>query len=111
MPRYISVNVYAAVDRVDCSNNGITRTHSDRLVVEHPRGNITEEDVAERGYIVLVPEMVGVRGGSLCFCPPNAPSDAIVMFGGNFVWSSDSRFTEISSTPVRVHDRFETYRG
>lgn len=30
------------------------------------------------------------------------------MFGGNFVWSCDSRFREISEGPLPVHDRFET---
>lgn len=29
------------------------------------------------------------------------------MFGGNFVWSSDSRFRAISENPLPVHDRIE----
>lgn len=29
------------------------------------------------------------------------------MFGGNFLWTSDSRFREISDHPIPVHDRHE----
>lgn len=30
------------------------------------------------------------------------------MFGGNFVYSSDSRFSKICPSPIPVHDRYET---
>jgi hypothetical protein len=35
-------------------------------------------------------------------------SDQIAEAGGNFIWSSDSRFRqEVSERPIPVHDRIE----
>ncbi len=31
------------------------------------------------------------------------------MFGGNFLWSSDSRFRELSAQPLPIHDRYEPF--
>jgi hypothetical protein len=37
-----------------------------------------------------------------------AGEDRWLMFGGNFIWSSDSRFrNEVSEYPIPVHDRIE----
>jgi hypothetical protein len=31
------------------------------------------------------------------------------MFGGNFLWTSDSRFRRLFDGPIPIHDRFEQY--
>lgn len=41
--------------------------------------------------------------------PIDQPSGMVgPMFGGNFCYSSDSRFREICQYPIPIHDRFET---
>jgi len=90
----------------DCTNSGVTSHHSSLYligpgvpkVVEVPKHapNILRLDTI-RGRKVAKPRppasKLGVRGGAW-------------MMGGNFIWSSDSRFP--SSAPIPVHDRFET---
>lgn len=42
--------------------------------------------------------------------PVNVEDEAWKMFGGNFVWSNDSRFRrEVSELPLPLHDRVEKY--
>lgn len=48
-------------------------------------------------YMCAVPVNVGNKSGLV------GP-----MFGGNFVYSSDSRFRKICAYPLPVHDRYET---
>lgn len=100
--RYLPVSVYRSAGS-DCSLNGVTSNDELYLVVPCPDGNITEEDVAGRGYVVLVPSS---KGGLANFVPEGV--EGWSMMGGNFVYTSDSRFSrEYGSSPVAVHDRFE----
>jgi hypothetical protein len=38
---------------------------------------------------------------------PDESYTGMFQFGGNFVWTSDSRFRNISEQPVPIHDRYE----
>ena len=100
--RYLPVDVYK-VDGRDCTNNGVTVQPGVRLVVPCKTGHISAADVAEHGYTVLEP---GKAGNRLHFKPAGAKG--WTMFGGNFVYTSDSRFSETyGQCPVHVHDRIE----
>ena len=100
--RYLPVSVYRSAG-ADCSLNGVTSNDYNYLVVPCADGHVTEENVAERGYIVLVP---GEKGGEANFVPAGA--EGWSMMGGNFVYSCDSRFSRAyGHAPVAVHDRFE----
>jgi len=98
---YLPVDVYKNTDGYDCSLNGVTNQNL-KLVVPCPNGHITQEQVDEHGYTVLV---VGEAGGVKHFKPV---TKKWTMFGGNFVYTSDSRFRELyGNAPVKVHDRIE----
>ncbi|RLD77627.1 MAG: hypothetical protein DRJ15_13150 [Bacteroidetes bacterium] len=100
--QYLPVNVLKHGD-YDCSNNGITVTHSKKLVVPCEGGHITEEDIEKRGYIVL---QLGTMGRSMHFRQAGPKNHS--MFGGNFVHSGDSRFGKAyGRQPIHVHDRIE----
>ena len=102
MNRYLPVSVYRSPGS-DCSLSGITSTDDPYLVVPCHDGHITEDDVADRGYSVLIP---GTKGGALNFVPEGV--EGWSMFGGNFVYTSDSRFSRLyGHSPIAVHDRFE----
>jgi hypothetical protein len=102
---YLPVNVLRS-DLGDCSNGGVSAPYGAKLVVPCSEGFLSEEDVAERGYVVL--ELMPPAYPS---CPnrlkPRGES-RWVMFGGNFVYSSDSRWSrEYGAYPLPVHDRVE----
>jgi hypothetical protein len=77
----------------------------ERLVVPCEDGFLSEEDVVDRGYVVL--ELKKIMD-SVNFRPSNIPAGTHSMFGGNFVYSSDSRFgRKYGRQPIHVHDRVE----
>lgn len=101
MKTFIPVNVYSSGN--DSSNSGVTFTRPTRLVVEHPEGHITEDALIDNGYLVL--QMDTTNAVRACFRPEGRGRG---MFGGNFVWSCDSRFRALyGQNPIPVHDRFE----
>lgn len=88
----------------NCSSNGITETHADKLVVPCPNGHVTQEDVDRAGYIVL--DLVENTVGYFHF--KQRGDERWLMMGGAFVYSSDSRFRrEYGDQPIAVHDRYE----
>ena len=106
--RCISVSVY--VDKrsgCGCTNNGISDRFTE-ILVEHPRGYI-EIDLDNP------PENLCVfRTLWLCGKPYNRlipysleKNGKHSMFGGNFAYSSDSRFCEFNEYPLPIHDRVE----
>lgn len=102
---YLPVSVYTSSTKLDSSNNGITLTKPDRLVIHHKDGFISEGDAKDHGYIILEELPAPFEG-----CPVRLKERGVkewTMFGGNFVWSSDSRFSEKYPSPVPVHDRIE----
>ena len=107
MSNYILVSVLTHADGSDCSKNGVTVSHTDKLVVEHPRGNITAEDVEARGYVIL--KIIQRNIGANVYLhaePEHLIDNTMTMAGGNYI-TGDSRFREISQYPLSVHDRVE----
>ena len=104
MKSYITVSVYRNANG-DCSLGGVTSKDDTTLVVEVKDGNISEIYLEEYGYTVLEVKPSPIGSNHIAFKPANEKRRG--MFGGNFVWSSDSRFRELYPNPVPVHDRFE----
>jgi len=90
----------------DCTNNGVSK-HANTLL-------LVGSDVSEIFEAGDMPVVRLVKGpyNSLRLVP-DAVRDRWHMFGGNFGYSSDSRFAEIvrkhggDGTPVKIFDRVE----
>ena len=99
--RWLAVCVYRTNYTGDCTLGGVSG-RVETLYVPHPRGN-HEAPAVE---LQLLPQ---AKGLALNFVPVTLEhSGAWSMFGGNFVWTTDSRFRELyGDRPVAVHDRVE----
>lgn len=91
----------------DCSNGGLSSRH-DRLLLVGPTVPQIFEESDEWPSIEL-----GIAGNRVHVRPVELPSGmAGPMFGGAFVYSSDSRFKDATGVPdgrpLHLHDRFET---
>ena len=103
--KFLPVNVFRS-GLMDCSADGVTLTHEDKLVVCCADGYLTREDVDERGYVIMDLHAARVKGYPCHFKPRGVKGHT--MNGGNFIYSSDSRFGEtFGRSPVAVHDRVE----
>lgn len=108
----ILYNVYGG--RVsDCTNGGVTAKHNRVLVL--PLGvQPTQEQLANQDTTPILKVVSRFIGGRtyLHAEPINGPGKGSIgswMFGGNFVHTSDSRFSEwVNQYPIAVHDRTET---
>lgn len=97
------VSVYKSGD-YDCTMNGVSSNVTGVILIgdnvpqistpsdEYPALYLSDSPMLEP---IAVPLSVhdGVEWG---------------MFGGNFLWTSDSRFrNQVSESPIRIHDRIE----
>lgn len=91
-------------DLGDCTMNGVSSKA--RSLDLHAEGN---PDGAEDG-LVVVTRMIA--GREYVHAEPIRQPKGLVgpMAGGNFVYTSDSRYSEVTGVqyPISVHDRFET---
>ena len=117
-------NVYRP--NYDCTLNGISKFNNELTATMDPK-------LIDKADLLIVE---GTRGMSKIFFkgdkveyPKAIPTKFIeriekdhviykkevaagIMFGSNFVWTSDSRFRENGCpNPVPVHDRVENYKG
>ena len=99
---YLTVEVYKN-SFGDCTNNGVTNDALQTFVVPCEHGPISGDWAEKMEYVILVP---GKAGNRMHVKPEGVGRHT--MFGGNFVYSSDSRFGETyGRNPVHVHDRIE----
>lgn len=105
---YLRVDVFGNVSYpCDASNNGISVTHKDKLVVPCADGNLSEEDVARAGYVIVELHQV-VTAEGLFFHFRQRGVRQQPMRGGTYIWTSDSRFSRAYGRhPIPLHDRFE----
>jgi hypothetical protein len=98
-------SVYRASRFPNCTNGGVTATAEDVLLILPGGGPFSVADVGDRMPVVKLVR----RGNHLCVEPVKFPRTGSVgyMMGGNFIWTSDSRFP--NEYPLPVHDRQETY--
>lgn len=85
----------------DCSNNGISSKYDCVVVINKE----CEEEREWLGENVCVVREKNVFGKRHVFLVPYRLRNRHTMFGGCFVYSSDSRFQE--NRPLPLHDRIE----
>jgi hypothetical protein len=92
---------------VNCTNDGISGKLNDVLLIV-PDGyiKITEENLSQ--VVKLETENGHSRAVPLRL-PDNMEKRIGPMMGGNFIYTSDSRFSRLNNgCPIPIHDRYET---
>ncbi|MBA3921284.1 MAG: hypothetical protein H0X31_06105 [Nostocaceae cyanobacterium] len=102
----LRVHVYRNAAHCDCSNGGVTSIYSTLTMVGDGIPEVSEETESAPAIVLRIK---AIQGGKNVFCEPlNNPTGKHYGFGGNFVYSSDSRYRELFRRfPVPVHDRQE----
>lgn len=109
--RFLSVNVYRY--ETDCTNQGATSPmwEGRKFAVACSTGNLSGADCVEFDYCVLEVQSkkhFSHRPAHISARPVGLPTARHSMMGGNFIYTSDSRFRdEVSEQPIPVHDRVE----
>lgn len=92
----------------DCSNGGISSKYNEVYLI-HPEGNMEVEDDDPRLVELVKRELFG--GEKHWYIKPyeKEKSGKWWMFGGTFIYSSDSRFSEYceTDTAMKFFDRHE----
>lgn len=106
----LTVNIYT--DGSDCTNGGASSGVKTMILVDE---NINAPFVVGADEIYLVIVRRNLFRGEYVHLEPRKNNNSIrpdgyvgAMFGGNFAYSSDSRFRTISAYPLPIHDRFES---
>lgn len=89
----------------DCTNYGISSYQKELYVLVGKEGPFEPDDIRQCVYI----EMHEIMGKKYIDCKPAYCQKYWYMMGGNFLYTSDSRFKKItgSSYPIAIHDRYE----
>lgn len=106
MASYLSVEIYRSGS--DCTNNGVSSPANAAgkiFLVECPNGNWNDDDIANNPSRFVVLKIASA--GNENHLRPVSAGSRWTMFGGNFAWSSDSRWRKIAPAPLRIHDRIE----
>ena len=113
MTKGLIVNIYKTPLTAGCSNNGVSQFNDSAILIGPGIPEIFE---AKENTLVLRLER-GNLPGTVKIVPVNQPPRSCgPMFGGAFVYTSDSRFSSAvdklcgsqQSGAVPLHDRFET---
>lgn len=107
----IYVTIYRDAGGSDCTLGGVTsvkRGATRAILMGVPRGNVRESDIREDDVVLEVCARE-INGEQHYYAVPREIGSALrSMFGGNFVYTSDSRFADrVGSRPLPVHDRVE----
>lgn len=88
----------------DCSNNGLTSKY-DHLNLYH--GDLNEEEINElpEDSLILIERVLFGKQANYAVPVEIYKTKRHSMAGGNWVYTSDSRFP--SDAPIAVHDRVE----
>lgn len=111
--KYLPVKLYKS-DYIGTLN--LSEKFTD-FVIECPNGNLTKDEINGRGIIRIVKGNLPNTAKTI-FVDSDGNvinSGRLGMFGGYFVYTSDSRFSELANkirgfdvyAPVALHDRFE----
>lgn len=89
----------------DCTNGGVSSKNDRFLLV----GEEVPEIVNNDGYFpVLKLVKRDLFGQIYLHCEPTDKPERHYMAGGNYIYSSDSRFREsVNRYPISIHDRVE----
>lgn len=109
------VEVFRAADGVDCTNRGITSKFTHLYLYDGDRdeciAHAKDKGVLDKS-LYLVRRLLWNEKHYYAE-PLIKPEDRAQVFGGNFVYTCDGAFSRMlgqsTSTPLPVHDRFETW--
>lgn len=89
----------------DCTNGGISSTRRQLYILAADKGPFEPEDIRECVYI----EFREVSGEKYVNAKPAYFRRRWYMAGGNFLYTCDSRYHEITGLryPISIHDRYE----
>ena len=88
----------------DCTNNGVTSGEINAFLVLEKGVSYDEEHLKEHHFPIL--RLVsGFGSRKLMAVQYHSANEHRFMFGGHFIYTSDSRFP--SDQPIHVHDRME----
>ena len=89
----------------DCTNNGISSYARELYILDTQKGPFEPDDIRQCVYI----EKREIMGREYVNCKPAYCRKHWYMMGGNFLYTSDSRFKDITgiSYPIAIHDRYE----
>ena len=106
----IGVNFYRDANGCDCTLDGVSSLHEHATLIwdEDPPENMFTS--SGEPFLMLVRRKIGgetvLSAEPLNGCGNGARGAGVwYCFGGNFIFTSDSRFP--SSQPIKVHDRHE----
>lgn len=104
----LSVKVYRAAHKYDCTLNGITSQVTDILLIDKDLKGLYEPE-KDKVYLTIVRKKHFSDRPEYVFAVPtiNGVQQLGGMAGGNFVYSCDSRVRALIPYPISVHDRFE----
>lgn len=106
----IRVSIFRDAAGGDCTMDGVTSPERGAktafvLGVEGPN---TDAEALSIGGVVLRLVKRIINGCEYVHAvPANLPRGTQTMFGGNFVYTSDSRLRSVCQYPIPVHDRIE----
>lgn len=109
--RALHVSIYRPADLADCTNNGVTglkRNAKNVFLLGIPDGNYKESellDMMKRGEDIVILKIVRriIAGEPYVHAQPYGDSRTYAA-GGNFIYTSDSRFRAVCTYPISVHD-------
>lgn len=89
----------------DCTNNGISSHQRNLYILSAQKGPFEPYDIRQCVYI----EECEIMSERYVDCKPAFCRKRWYMAGGNFLYTSDSRFKEIAGVryPISIHDRYE----
>lgn len=93
---------------IDCTNGGISSKY-DHFIVLGMEGPFTPNE--KTPALRLVKRYISGIGDYYHLAPLDCGGEHHYMFGGNFAFTSDSRFGKISRYPLPIHDLAENFRG
>lgn len=109
MHNAIRVSILRDAQFGDCTNNGVTsvaRGVKTAILIGVRDGYLTKEDAQPGEPVLQIYRRKIGREEYVVAIPIGVPSG--LMFGGNFIYSCDSRFREsVCAYPIAVHDRVE----
>ena len=115
----LTVEVYRHNAWGDCTNHGVTSRHDQMLLLwdcrrEDAVAYCKEKGIDMDGCLWLKPRELWGEDHSMAIPLIHESGKCGPMFGGNFVYTSDSRLYKLNgltcAVPIAVHDRYETER-
>lgn len=104
--RGLWVSVFRDASGTDCTNGGPTSTRKEVFLVGVEDGLELRDDYDPRDVFRIVRRVIA--GTPYLHAEPVVEKKGARMFGGNFLYTSDSRFRRsVCDYPIPVHDREE----